>query len=277
MKQLTHTRIRKQFILPGGQKFVADPFGYVGCQLQCLSAYEPETVATFQALVQPGMTVADIGANIGHHTLILAGLVTPQGSVHSFEPHPDTFEELVANARRNGFDHVQCNNLALSSATGNATLYIGFDEAVNSLERTKYYDERKLTVVTDTFDRYVERAELTRLDLVKIDVEGAEPLVLEGAALTLEKFRPLLVVEFSEHSQAFGYSDADLFDLLKSRSYTLFRAGTIPFETLERPVAGAEFYNVVAVPPAMLDSLARRGVIALEHRAVAPLLETTVK
>jgi FkbM family methyltransferase len=277
MKQLTSTRIRKRFILPGGLKFVADPFAHVGCQLQCLSAYEPETVATFEALVQPGMTVADIGANIGHHTLILANLVTSLGSVHSFEPYPDTFHELVDNVRRNGFDRVHCNNVALSSKAGSATLYIGSDEAVNSLERTKYYDERKLTVSTDTLDNYVEREQLSSLDLVKIDVEGAERLVLEGAAVTLKKFKPLLVVEFSEHSAAFGYSDAELFDVLKSLDYSLFRAGMNPLQPLERPVSGPEFYNVVAVPPAMLDRLARRGVITFEHSTFEPHLEMTVR
>ncbi len=125
MKDRTKTPLRKQFILPGGQKFLADSFCYVGRQLECLSVYEPETVATFQALVQPGMTVADIGANLGHHTLILAALVGKTGSVHAFEPHPETFQELVTNTRLNGYGHVHCSNMALSSKTGDATLYPG--------------------------------------------------------------------------------------------------------------------------------------------------------
>ena len=118
MKNRTKTPLRKLFILPQGQKFLADPFCYVGRQLECTSAYEPETVATFQALVQPGMTVVDIGANLGHHTLILADLVGKTGSVHAFEPHPETFEQLVANTRLNGYGHVHCSDMALSSKAG---------------------------------------------------------------------------------------------------------------------------------------------------------------
>ena len=120
MKDRTRTPIRKQFTLSAGQKFVADPFCYVGRQLECFSAYEPETVATFQALVEPGMTVADIGANLGHHTLILAALVGMTGAVHAFEPHQETFEELVANTRLNGYGHVHCSKMALSSKAGAA-------------------------------------------------------------------------------------------------------------------------------------------------------------
>ncbi len=260
MKDRTKTPLRKQFVLPAGQKFLVDPFCYVGRQLDCLSAYEPETVATFQALVQPGMTVADIGANLGHHTLILAALVGKTGSVHAFEPHPETFQELVTNTRLNGYGHVHCSHMALSSKTGGATLHLAADAAMHSLGSTKYHDEQTVAVETETLDRYVERHGLSRLDLVKIDVEGAERLVIEGGAATLEKFAPILIVELSEHSAAFGYSDADLFADLKSWNYSLFMAGTPPFQPLDE-VLDAEFYNVVAVPPAQLDRLVKAGHI----------------
>jgi hypothetical protein len=76
----------------------------------------------------------------------------------------------------------------------------------------------------------------------------------------LEKFKPILIVELSEHSAAFGYSDADLFANLKSWNYSLFMAGTPPFQPLDH-VLDAEFYNVVAVPPAQLDRLVKEGHI----------------
>jgi FkbM family methyltransferase len=258
MKDRTKTPLRKLFILPAGQKFLADPFCYVGRQLECSSAYEPETVATFEALVQPGMTVADIGANLGHHTLILAALVGVTGSVHAFEPHPETFQELVTNIRLNGYGHVHCSDMALSSKAGGATLHLAADAAMHSLGPTKYYGEQKVAVETETLDGYVQRHSLSRLDVVKIDVEGAERLVIEGGAATFEAFRPILIVELSEHSSAFGYSDADLFADLKSLNYSLFMAGTPPFEPLD-DVVDVEFYNVVAVPPAQLDRLVKEG------------------
>ena len=131
---------------------------------------------------------------------------------------------------------------------------------MNSLGPTKYHDNQKVAVETETLDGYVQRHNLSRLDLVKIDVEGAERLVIEGGTATFERFRPILIVELSEHSAAFGYSDADLFADLKTLNYSLFIAGTPPFEPLE-DVLDAEFYNVVAVPPAQLDRLVSSGHI----------------
>ncbi len=188
--------------------------------------------------------------------------------MHAFEPHLETFQGLVTNTRLNGYGHVHCNNIALSSNTGGATLYLAADAAVNSLRPTKYHDEQKVDVETETLDRYVERHSLSRLDLVKIDVEGAERLVIEGGAATLEKFKPILIVELSEHSDAFGYSDADLFADLKSWNYSLFMAGTPPFQPLDR-VRDAEFYNVVAVPPAQLDRMVKWGYIKARVRGSA--------
>ena len=131
---------------------------------------------------------------------------------------------------------------------------------MHSLGPTKYHDDQKLAVETDTLDRYVARQGLSRLDLVKIDVEGAERLVIEGGAATFETFKPILIVELSEHSAAFGYSDADLFADLQSLNYSLFMAGTPPFLPLD-DVLHTEFYNVVAVPRTRLDRLVTRGHI----------------
>ncbi len=84
------------------------------------------------------MTVADIGANLNHHAHPGGSRREDWLSVHAFEPHPETFQELVTNTRLNGYGHVHCSNMALSSKTGDATLYLAADAAVNSTRPTKY-------------------------------------------------------------------------------------------------------------------------------------------
>jgi len=143
-----------------------------------VEAIEPGVRAVLQARLHPGGTAVDIGANIGVHALIMAKIVGPSGRVVCFEPQPHIASTLERTLRLNGFSErsqVICS--AAADAAGEATLH----SAPHSPMSLLYPIPEKcasLTVRTIALDDHFAPGE--RVDLVKIDVKGAEPLVYKG-------------------------------------------------------------------------------------------------
>ena len=97
--------------------------------------FEPETVHAFAALLAPGMTVMDIGANVGLFTLVAAHQVGTTGRVHAFEPTPELAAHILRNLKLNGLENVAVNPIAVSDDAGHATLHFAQpgDPGENSL------------------------------------------------------------------------------------------------------------------------------------------------
>lgn len=150
-------------------------------------------------LLGPGDVVLDVGAHRGVTAALFRDCVGPTGLVHAFEPHPLHHAEL---ARVRG---VQSHRVALSDRIGVTRLYWGSTPraeqassiCVEQATRDRLGgDIRATEVPTDTIDAFCARAQGLRPSLVKIDVEGAEPLVFAGATEMLQRCRPTFVVEF---------------------------------------------------------------------------------
>ncbi|WP_131746506.1 FkbM family methyltransferase [Frankia sp. Cppng1_Ct_nod] len=164
--------------------------------------YEPATLDWLRRNLRAGDVFVDVGAHVGVHALTAAAALDRQGHgrVIAFEPAADSHSRLVDNARRNGL-RVTAVPLALGEATGEATLYTdpewGADDAG---VRSQYgLGEAIATVRVMDFDGWARAAGLTRMDVVKIDVEGAELAALAGMAASLTTFRPrALIVECRE-------------------------------------------------------------------------------
>jgi FkbM family methyltransferase len=256
-------RMRKRVSLVTGQPIEVDPFDVVGGEIARHGAYEPETVAVWRTILAPGMIVVDAGAHVGQYAIIASPLVGPRGSVHAFEPDPETFRQLTANVRLNGCDNVVCTEAALARERGRARLYLADVSNVggNSLRPTVCSRGRQRDVQVDTLDAYASAHGLARLDLLKADVEGAELFLLEGGAQLLARCRPLMLLEFSINTVAFGYTEADLRRRLADWGYHLFALGPMPLRELPPVLPGSDFFNVLAVPWPPGSSLADRGVI----------------
>jgi FkbM family methyltransferase len=167
-----------------------------GLQKQILldGAYEPDVVDILHKYLRPGATFVDVGANIGYFTLIAAQTVGPQGTVHSFEPGPETAERCRQNVARNGLaDNVQLHQIALSNQLAQLAFYISSDSGNSSLSGEGLDVKERVTVQTRSGDDVL--SDLTRLDLLKMDVEGAELKALYGLRGTLERFRPPVILE----------------------------------------------------------------------------------
>jgi FkbM family methyltransferase len=158
--------------------------------------YEPATTDFLIDALKPGGVFVDVGANHGYFTLIAASRVGASGRVYAFEPNPPVFDQLATHITLNGFDdRVQASPVALSDADGEATFYVSQCESNSGLSSLILTAERlalgslspdhTVRVRAETFDAWRQRTGLGRIDVMKIDVEGAEDRVLSGMRASL--------------------------------------------------------------------------------------------
>lgn len=188
--------------------------------------YEPALSTLFRQYLRPGDTFIDVGANVGYFTLLGSSCVGPSGHVHSFEPNPRVLDELKRNVALNQFDQVAINNIALSNCAGKVPLYIApeMDSGLSSMRRTSALLTETQTVPAITLDEYIESNGIGKIRAVKIDVEGAELLVLQGARTGLTgSFKPdFIALEFvQQHLAFFGHSRNSVIDFLANLGYEL--------------------------------------------------------
>lgn len=174
---------------------------------------EPGTRDVLQRLIQPGMTVADIGANIGLLTLVCAWATGPSGRVIAFEPEAVPRANLLKMIALNGLSWVEVHDQAVGAAAGRLTFHVSDIIGHSSLYALPDDEEARahtLEVEVVTLDKMVAGK---RLDVAKIDVEGAELDVLAGMSATLTRNPDLAIIaEFGPvHVKRVGQTPASWF------------------------------------------------------------------
>jgi FkbM family methyltransferase len=156
--------------------------------------------AVAAAVLPPDGVAVDVGANIGLTALALAALL-PQGRVVAVEPSPRTLAALRRTLAANGLEaRVAVEGAAVGAAPGEAEFHDSEHSAGSHLLAAGTMRAEQLgrvVVPVTTLDRIAEAQGLQRLDLLKIDVEGFETEVLDGAAATLARYRPVCIAEFN--------------------------------------------------------------------------------
>ncbi|MCE2504651.1 MAG: FkbM family methyltransferase [Chlorobi bacterium] len=181
--------------------------------------YETGTTEAFAHLLRPNDVFFDIGANIGWYSL-LASKLASEGEVHAFEPLPFIFNKLIRNWKINGFQNkVYFNNIALGdNEDSEATMYTfqGLYHSHSSLSTFDRSDYKAVTVPMTTLDQYITDNDIQRIDLIKMDTEGAELDILKGGVELLKRnVPPILVIELNTKTSAsFGHTPTDVLDLL---------------------------------------------------------------
>lgn len=158
----------------------------------------------YRDLLKEGMVVVDIGANVGLYTFEASKFVGDSGRVVAFEPDPYNFEALSLRLKKSGKKNITLVNKALSNASGITKLFIDpFSPGNHSFSADNlYFGNDFVEVSTVKLDDYLIESGIKKVDVVKIDVQGAEGLVFEGAIDTLKKNDLKILMEFWPHGMA---------------------------------------------------------------------------
>ena len=231
-------------------------------QSRCLyvgGSIEPNELAFVGRFLRPGMVAVDAGANEGWFSTFMARRVGPDGLVLAVEPSQRERTRLVRNLSINGMGNVHVASEGLGAGAGHAVLHIADPEhnGQNTLGRFVYEGVRSAGDVEIKLQRLDELAGQLgrRIDLIKIDVEGAELAVLRGAEQILKESKPVILFELLDAAlRAQGSSACEVLEFLKQRGFSILRFeadGTLA------PLAGLEdaSSNLVAVPDARVGDV----------------------
>ena len=209
----------------------------VGRQIMWNKCYEKEETHFIYNFLKSTDVCLDIGANVGYFTLLMASKAR-LGKVYSFEPIPICYHLLNCSILLNNFTNVIINNCAVGELNGESIFYISTDSAFSALRNPSMVGElSSISVPVVSIDNYVDsRRNINKVDFIKIDVEGAEMQVINGATSLLRDAtrRPRLIMLelFNEHLKRFSHNPSDLIVLLRNLGYKpeILRKGRlVPF------------------------------------------------
>jgi FkbM family methyltransferase len=160
------------------------------------AGYEPHVRRVLSDILRPGQTFLDIGANIGYFSMLAAHLVGETGRVIAIEPNPENCLLIRSSLATNGFRHVDVYPYAAGSEPAMFMLEVeGSNGRLVPLEGRPALSRLRFLVPVTPLDGLL--GELPRLDLIKIDIEGAEPMAFAGMQAALKRHRPVIISEFS--------------------------------------------------------------------------------
>jgi len=213
-----------------GMKMQLDPYDLVSRKILETGVWEPESIQAAAEHLSPNATFIDIGAHIGYYSLKAATLVGPNGHVLSIEPNPQTLPKLRGNIEASGARTVTVWPVACAASESTLELYAAPESNTGESSLSKENASQEgaapmaYSVPARPLDAIVKEAKLDRVDVIKIDVEGAEFEVLKGAANTLDEYRPVLIVELVENQlKSMGSSVDEVLHFLSSHGYSANR------------------------------------------------------
>jgi FkbM family methyltransferase len=256
-----------------------DTRSFIEWSIYMYGGFDRSALALLKPLIGTGMVALDVGANVGVYTLAFARWVGSEGAVHSFEPHPRLRERLTGNVALNNLRHVTVVPAAVGPTPGEATLFAstGNNQGTASLRPVLADLSEHFTCPVTTLDAYVKAERIARVDVLKVDVEGADFGVLQGASKTIERDHPVIFVEVAPSRMAsFGASPRDLRRLLADAGYLVWtnRASDVDLRYKLEPVPLAiaedlgDHQNWLAVHPATVNAVSVARMTSLRSGAV---------
>ncbi|MFZ1972420.1 MAG: FkbM family methyltransferase [Candidatus Acidiferrales bacterium] len=201
----------------------------------------------------PGMVFLDVGAHHGVYSIVAAKKLGAEGIVVAFEPSSREYDRLRFHVRLNRLSPVRTEPLALGSAASTRPFFqvTSGDTTRGGLHPPVSADQvSEISVETVRLDDYVSQFPLKRVDFVKLDVEGGEREVLEGASLVLTRFRPIFICEVLDSTtRAWGYNAREIILMLQRFGFVWFEIrldGTVELHKIRDHYP--DIRNYVAVP-----------------------------
>ena len=196
--------------IPGAEEIALE--SYYAAFESYYKTCEPQTKQWMAKCIQPDFVCLDAGANVGYFTILMARMAN-RGIVYSFEP-TETIEMLRSNLSANGTDNVLVFPHALGRQTGDF-----FEPIFRIWGRRAEWKKYSFVAIDD----FVAESNVKRLDLLKIDVDGFDVEVLEGARKTLLQLKPRVVIELNHALSTRQASVSDAFAIMKEAGYPSIR------------------------------------------------------
>ena len=209
----------------GGYSFLCDLRDTISRDVCFTGRYEPQETAIVRSILKSGMTFVDVGANWGYFTMLAASLVGQSGRVLSLEPDPRLFPILKENVARGELDQVTVLQLAAANEAGTLSL-AGYDENEENFGLSKLASGNAekgpiFQVNADSLDRILKSRQLASIDLMKMDIEGAEGFAIAGLkrSLSERRIRRLLLELHPAELAGHGSSAAEVIGTLRDAGY----------------------------------------------------------
>ncbi|MEO8861990.1 MAG: FkbM family methyltransferase [Ginsengibacter sp.] len=195
-------------------------------------SFEYSTFHLFASILKPGDVIIDVGANSGLFSIFYSKLIGETGTVHAFEPDKDTYSLLQQNLKLNQCDNVVAHNFALSNKASRVEM-VAFNQPNLKLQSGDSFKYIKEVNIDDSstsegkmnafkLDNLNEFSSISKIDCIKIDVEGAELLVLQGSVNTILKYKPVIIIELSgEWTKRFNYKPYEVLVFLNELGYEM--------------------------------------------------------
>jgi FkbM family methyltransferase len=210
--------------LPGNIIMNLKPEEHIQQQLFWYGEYEKPLGIVLKRLLHPDSTFLDIGANIGYFSL-LAARSAPDGYIVSFEPVSYLFEAFENNVRLNSITNIKSIKAAVSEKEETRLIYLSDmdNTGMSSFQKPENYSGKNEMVKVVSIDSWFSNSGLTKVDLIKIDVEGNELAVLKGMKETVTVFQPHILLELNPETLSyFSLTPADILSYITEWPYKLF-------------------------------------------------------
>jgi FkbM family methyltransferase len=209
-----------------GLRMKIDPSEFLQAHLYLFGSYELPTIRHIRSFLTPGAVCIDVGAQMGYLSLAMATSAGRQTAVHAFEPEDINAARFRENMALNNIQNVQLHREAVSNIEG--TLHLFLSKTANAGTHSTLYNERTVTeesiqIPATTLDAFARATNLPRLDLIKVDVEGAEFEVIQGADSVLRTYRPRVILELCDRLQIErGLSSRQIKEFMVERDYSAY-------------------------------------------------------
>lgn len=257
---LKPNQVLKHHLSTGGVLLLEPKHSFTECFYPGVDQYEPDIREALPCFLKPGDVFVDCGANIGYFSIIAGHIIGETGKVVAIEANPTTYKLLERNLEENNFGiSIHC---ALNTCAGDVELFmpIAGGDVFSSLKKGGYVkgSVRSFKVKAKTLDDVIQEEQLNKVDVVKIDIEGAELDVLNSAPYILSTLRPIVITEYGTNTWTkFDATPEKLKELVQKYSYQikLFDVQSKKLMPISEEVWLSHYKNLFLVPTEKIDKL----------------------